>query len=460
MKRAFAVLICLILALNALSYSVFAVASGDANLDGVVDIIDVASLRASIIGSLVLSPDQILNGDMNGDDVIDIVDVAICRSTIIENAKPISDDEIIPEVATDINGVWFSYIEIARFLEEKNEADFTRTFAQMVETCKSLNINTMFIHVRSHGDAYYKSELFPTSVFLSGTFNKDLDYDALEIMTRVCHEYGVKIHAWINPYRLCTQKEMQTLPDTYKIKQWYNANDGHIFLYNGRYYLNPAADGVTELITDGVREVMKYDIDGVQIDDYFYPETNDDIDNKEFDASGYSSHAQFRLDTCSKMVKSMNEATKEGARKVVFGVSPQGNINNNYELVYADVKLWATSREYVDYIAPQIYFGFNNTPQPFMRCLSEWQELVRNSDVKLLCGIAAYKIGTVDTWAKDGKNEWIDSTAILARQITEIKKADFYNGFIYFDFESLFAPNSDVAAQVAAEIEEIRKIIW
>ena len=397
---------------------------------------------------------------MDGNGTVDIVDVALCRIKIV-GKNTISDGEEFENVsvADNINGVWYSYIEIARFLSEKSEAVFTQRFSEAVANCKSLGIDTMFVHVRSHGDAYYKSELFPTSYFLSGTFNKPTDYDALEIMARICHENGVKIHAWINPYRLCTPSEMQTLPSTYKIKQWYDANDGHVFLYNGRYYLNPAAQGVTELIADGVREVMKYDIDGVQIDDYFYPETDAEIDSKQFAASGYSSRTQFRLDTCTKMVKAMNEATKEGPRKVVFGVSPQGNINNNYELVYADVKLWATSRDYVDYIAPQIYFGFNNTAQPFMRCLSEWQELVKNSDVKLLCGISPYKIGKEDTWAKDGKYEWINSNGIIARQIAEIKKAEFYNGYIYFDYESLFAPSQDVASQVAAEISEIKKVI-
>ena len=480
MKKILAFIISALIITNC--FMPFAFASnyikGDVNQDGVLDIVDVSIMRGSIVGNIALSKSQVEFGDIDNSGYIDIVDVAYARGVIIGNIKTVYSDnyttpdeiittetddekneEIMPILSDDVKGMWISYIEMAHYFDEVNESVFVERFNKIISNCKELGINTVFVQVRAHGDAYYHSALFPATKYLSGTFNKDTEYDALSLMTEICHKNGIKIHAWVNPYRLCNKTEMQSLPNTYKIKQWYNQNDGHLFLYNGVYYLNPAADGVTDLVADGVREILRYDVDGVQIDDYFYPTTDKSIDNSQFSSSGYSDLTQFRLDTCTKMVKAINDITKKGERKVLFGVSPQGNIPNNYDYIYADVKLWASSKEYVDYIAPQIYYGFRHGAIPFTECVSQWESLVKDSDVGLLCGLAAYKIGTADNFAKDGKYEWEVDGAILSRQIRIINNSNRFNGYIYFHYDSLFSPDRDVSNKVSSEIEEIKKII-
>ena len=96
------------------------------------------------------------------------------------------------------------------------------------------------------------------------------------------------------------------------------------------------------------------------------------------------------------MVKSLYDTVKNNNKKIKFGISPQGNINANYNSQYADVKLWAGTEGYADYIIPQIYFGFENETCPFESTLKEWEKLVKDSGTSLIIGLAEYKLGEED----------------------------------------------------------------
>ena len=125
-------------------------------------------------------------------------------------------------------------------------------------------------------------------------------------------------------------------------------------------------DEVRQLIAEGAAELAEnYDIDGLHFDDYFYPTTAEDFDAQCFSAqTEFDDLAKWRLNNISLMVGEIYSAVKAVDKDILVGVSPQGNMENNYEYMYADVKKWCSEEGYIDYICPQIYFGYENSVKP------------------------------------------------------------------------------------------------
>lgn len=358
---------------------------------------------------------------------------------------------------SEVRGVWISYIELSSILTGKSESQFTTNLRQMYTNCVNMGINTVYVHVRAHGDAYYPSQYFPWSKYVTGTIGKAPTFDPLEIMVREAHAQGLSFQAWINPYRIGSSSDIASVSTSYLTGNWYNTSKGDRAVeVSGYYYLNPAYDEAIELIAAGAREIAaNYDVDGVHIDDYFYPTTDASFDSKAFAASGNSSLATFRMNNCDKTVKALYNAVKAGNSTALFGVAPQGNIQNNYTYMYADVKKWCSGSGYIDYIAPQIYFGFNNAYQPYEGVLTQWQEMVSGSGVKLIPGLAVYKIGNEDAYGgSTGKYEWTTDTSIIKRQIEAAKAKASYGGVILYSYNNVF----DASAAVKAEMDAVKGI--
>ncbi|MCI7768440.1 MAG: family 10 glycosylhydrolase [Oscillospiraceae bacterium] len=349
--------------------------------------------------------------------------------------------------------VWISYLEFDRIMRDADEASFTEALNACFDNISSLGCNTVYFQVRVYGDAYYESSLFPKGDRLTG------DYDPLEIAVKSAHDRGLSIHAWINPMRLMTDSQMKSYPESCKIGEWYNdssLNGKYIVNSSGRWYINPAYAETVSLICDGISEIVTaYDVDGIQIDDYFYPTTDEAFDSAAYKASGTSmSLADWRRDNVTKMVRKMYETVHSANPKVLFGISPQGNTDNNFNDLYADIYTWCSTSGCCDYICPQIYFGFENSAQPYAETVDKWDKLVTSPDVKLVIGLAAYKSGTEDKYAGDGSREWINSNDILTRQrdLTDIYNA----GYAFFRYDSLFLPSPSAAASVSAELNNLR----
>lgn len=362
---------------------------------------------------------------------------------------------------SEVKGVWISYIELSSVLMGKTENQFTSAIRQMYGNCVDMGLNTVYVHVRSHGDAYYNSDYYPWSRYVTGTAGQAPTFDPLKIMINEAHAVGLSFQAWINPYRLNSVSDMPTISSRYLSGEWYSTSNGdRISAVDSYYYLNPGYKEATELIAAGAKEiVVKYNVDGIHIDDYFYPTTDSSFDSKAFASSGYSSLSRFRTDNCSKMVKALYNAVKSGNGTAVFGVAPQGNIENNYNMMYADVKTWCSQYGYIDYIAPQIYFGFKNSVQPFETVLADWQSMVSGTSVKLISGLGVYRLGSEDGYGgSDGRYEWINDTEIIKRQIQASEGKSNYSGFILYSYNYVFNPSSSVSA-VNAEMKAVKDYI-
>ena len=315
-------------------------------------------------------------------------------------------------------GVWLPYTEYESLVRGKSEKEFRQAVGERFRKAADEGLNTVYLHVRPDGTAYYNSSLFPKSPLING------DYDPLQVMLEEAHSLGLSAHAWINPLRLQTVAEMERVPDSYGVKQLYNNGDtGEV---GGRLYLRPDSEAVQSLLRDSVVEIVEnYDVDGVHIDDYFYPTPDEDFDKERFTASGETDLKKWRTDSISAMVKALYDGTKATDGDVLFGISPQGNLNADYNSQYADVKRWLSEDGYCDYMIPQIYYGFENETLPFLPTLSEWTNLPRNRDVKLIIGLAEYKVGKEDKWAGEaGESEWMEGREVIERQIEEVEKSN------------------------------------
>lgn len=169
---------------------------------------------------------------------------------------------------------------------------------------------------------------------------------------------------------------------------------------------------------------------------YFYPTQEESFDTAAFKESGNSDLKQWRTENIDNLVKGVYNTIKNVNPNIIFGISPQGNIDSDCNVLYADVKKWCSEEGYCDYIVPQIYYGFENESLPFENTVNEWLKLNTCDNVKLIIGICTYKIGKEDKWAGSGKNEWKETKGIPAKQAEFVFK-NKTDGIAVYSYESL-----------------------
>ena len=227
---------------------------------------------------------------------------------------------------------------------------------------------------------------------------KNPGFDPLKIMVSVAHDNGMKIEAWINPYRVSSgSTSYKALSSKNQARKWHNKKSTrrNVLAYQGNLYYNPAKPQVRKLIINGVKEIVKnYEVDGIHMDDYFYPSfTSYDV-NSAFDAKEYRSSAMgknktgiaaFRREQVSTLVKNIHSAIKAINPDVTFGISPAGNLDNltSDYAYYVDIYKWLDSTDYVDYICPQIYWGFNHPTASFDKMTNRWMKAAKSKKVKV-----------------------------------------------------------------------------
>ena len=133
----------------------------------------------------------------------------------------------------------------------------------------------------------------------------------------------------------------------------------------------------------------------------------------------------------------MYTAVKQADGEDLFGISPQGNMDNNYNKQFIDVKKWLSEEGYLDYICTQVYFGFKNSTCPYEQTVEEWNDLIKNK-VQLVVGLSPYKVGLEDAYAGNGRWEWANGGDILARMVETACTAKQYQGFALFRYKLVF----------------------
>lgn len=347
-----------------------------------------------------------------------------------------------------VKSVWIAYYELQKFIKD-DESDFKNEIEKRFSQLKDMGFNTVTVQVRPCGDAFYKSSYFPSSKYCFGKQGVDMPYDPLKIMCAVAEKQDLSLEAWINPYRVSQDNDINKLCDTNFAKKWYKnkSKKRNVYVSKKAVYFNPASSDVNKLIVNGVKEIVEnYSVSAIHFDDYFYPDTDKSIDNAEYQKylknGGKSSLSDWRRENVSSMIKSVYSAVKSVNKKVKFGISPASNIDNDYSSLYADVEKWSQDSGYIDYICPQIYFGFKNVKQPFMQTTKEWTNTAK---CDLYIGLPLYKCSKSDEYAAKNDesiiNEFKNNNDIIARQIRYIKNFDEIGGFYLFSYSSLFDEN-------------------
>ncbi|MDR1002207.1 MAG: family 10 glycosylhydrolase [Oscillospiraceae bacterium] len=374
-----------------------------------------------------------------------------------ENQEEESSSIVIPKASVDFNvssanngtpstpaksgemrAIWIPYMSLTDISANKIDA--------MLDKAKSMGFNTIMFHVRPFGDAMYKSKYFPWSHIAAGTQGASPSggFDPLGYAVTAAHSRGLALHAWINPLRI--QLEGGKVPETIAASNPYNkyrndssaANDHYVVDYKDGKYYNPAEAEVRELIVSGIAEIAEnYDVDGIHWDDYFYPSSTSAFDDgvsydKYKKSGGTLSLASWRKYNIDLLVRASYERVKAINPKLIFGISPAGNIQNCLN-AGADVKKWGRESGYVDYLCPQIYWTFDNSVAPYEEMCKKWRNIVTNKSVKLYIGLALYKAGS-----NSDSGKWKTADDIIAREIRYARSSPINaDGFMVYSYDYL-----------------------
>ena len=181
----------------------------------------------------------------------------------------------------DMKAMWLSQFDLNSVYcsggTQNPEATYRKYLDKILDNVVANGFNTIIVQVRPNADSMYPSEYYPMSKYVVGSYGRNAKYDPFAIMIEEAHERKLSVQAWINPMRAMTTYEITKVSNDYLIKQWYKDKEtkGKYVVANGsNYYLNPAYEEVRDLIIKGAREILlKYEVDGLHMDDYFYPTT-------------------------------------------------------------------------------------------------------------------------------------------------------------------------------------------
>jgi uncharacterized lipoprotein YddW (UPF0748 family) len=264
----------------------------------------------------------------------------------------------------------------------------------LVRTARSVGLNALILQVRPAGDALYASAIEPWSEYLTGEQGRAPQpyYDPLAFWIDEVHRAGIELHAWFNPYRARHPSAKGALSPQHVAR----ARPDIVKAYGDYLWMDPgepeACDRGLAVILDVVR---RYDVDGVHVDDYFYPYPVKDADGKEVafpDDNSWSaylarggrlSRADWRRANVDTFIERLYREVHRVNDRVRVGISPFGLGRpdrrpagiigfSQYDSIYADVEKWLENG-WMDYLVPQLYWKSDSPGQPFARLLAYWQ---------------------------------------------------------------------------------------
>lgn len=341
----------------------------------------------------------------------------------------------------EFRGVWVASIVNCDFPSSKNLSveEQKAEFIKLADLHQRNGMNALIVQVRPAGDALYPSKFEPWSEYLTGKQGVAPNpyYDPLEFMINETHKRGMEFHAWLNPYRAVFSVRESSVSATHLTK----TKPSMFLTYDGKKFFNPALQEVRTHFVNIINDLIeRYAIDGIHIDDYFYPYP--DAKGTEFPDWKYYkqmgnglSKADWRRSNCDSIIKQIWQAINAQPRRVKFGVSPFGVWRNagqdplgsntkagvtNYDNLYADILLWLR-KGWVDYVVPQLYWERGHNLCDFDTLLEWWNKYTYGRH--LYIGQAPYRAGTTKGWRD--KNE-------LPNEIINLRKYSTTKGSVYF----------------------------
>ncbi len=337
----------------------------------------------------------------------------------------------------------------------------------LLDRAHELNMNAIIFQVRPSADALYDSPLEPWSEYLTGQQGKAPEpyYDPLAFAIEEAHKRGLELHAWFNPYRAwhpaakgapATDHITMMQPDwvrTYGAYKW--MDPGH-----------PEAAAFSKHVIMDV--VTRYDVDGIHIDDYFYPypitENGREVDFPDthtFASYGAGrSKADWRRDNVNRFIESLYREIKKEKPWVKFGISPFGIWRpgfpeqikgfDQYDKLYADAKLWL-NKGWLDYFTPQLYWPIDKAEQSYPVLLRWWiNENTRNRHI----WPGNYTSKVIDP---DVTKRWEPTE--LVNQVKMTQDQSGAGGNVHFSMKSLMASNSVLGERLYREVYRYKTLV-
>ncbi|MBR6558502.1 MAG: family 10 glycosylhydrolase [Clostridia bacterium] len=386
--------------------------------------------------------------------------LSACSPVNVITAETDTDkkDEVpLPETKEELFGIWIATAMNINFPSRSGlgEDQLKKELDEIVDTASEIGANALFFQVRPSGDAFYDSDIFPVSKYLTGEEGSELPngFDPLSYLTEKAHQMGIAIHAWVNPMRASIG-----VTDTEKLSPNHPArlNPEYVIKYaDGRLYFDPGLPAVRELIARGVAEIAeKYPVDGIIFDDYFYPYpiyTENSFgentlavfaDSNSYSAFGgsFRSVGDYRRDSVNQMVKACYDAVKGVREDCLFGVAPFGIWKNNdgsnggsntrglssYYDIYCDPIAWVDGG-YIDYLAPQIYWETDNQRASFIELADWWSHALADSGTDLYISYGVYRY----------EDDWPSPSGEITSQIYLAREKENYHGGICYGYPQI-----------------------
>lgn len=325
----------------------------------------------------------------------------------------------------------------------------------ILDRCVELNLNAVIFHVRPSADALYKSSLEPWSEYLSGQMGvgPTPEYDPLEFVVRESHARGLQLHAWFNPYRV-RHEDSQAAPAA---ANHASQADTEIVRTYGKYlWFDPGEPAAVDRFLAVVHDVVeRYDVDGIHIDDYFYPYPINDAagkpvpfpDDKSYQravAAGEKlDRDDWRRQNVDRLIERMYVETKKTKPWVLVGVSPFGIWRpghpkgvvgfDQYSSLYADARKWLREG-WVDYFTPQLYWKVESKGQSYPKLLAWWcEENVKQRHI--WPGLFTSRVVSVNEGEKREEGQW--RAQDILNQIEATRKQPGATGQVHFSMKAL-----------------------
>lgn len=298
-----------------------------------------------------------------------------------------------PRPKREFRGAWIQCVN-GQFQGLSTER-MQKTLTYQLDELQKDGVNAIIFQVRPECDALYQSSYEPWSRFLTGKQGKAPNpyWDPLQWMVEQCHQRGMEIHAWINPYRAKTKNTHDLASNHIAIR-----HPECVFAYDGQFILNPGMPENRAYICMIVNDIVRrYDIDGLHIDDYFYPypvagqKIPDDRQYNQYN-NGIRDRGDWRRDNVDLFIKQLSDSIHSVKPWVKFGVSPFGIYRNqknapgvgsqtsglqNYDDLYADVLKWVNNG-WIDYCVPQIYWEIGHKSADYKTLIEWWNKHAGN----------------------------------------------------------------------------------
>ena len=364
----------------------------------------------------------------------------------------------------EFRGAWIQTVGQSRY-QQMNSAAMKHYISEMVRKLDDAGINAVIFQIRPEADAFYKSDLEPWSRFLTGKQGvapDDPTFDPLAFIIDECHKRGMELHAWMNPYRVQSNIQTELAPN-----HLYWQQPERFLKYGNQRYFDPGLPENRGFIGNVVHDIVsRYDVDAIHMDDYFYPypiageQFPDDKSFNSYGASqGFTANQRddWRRNNVNLLIQQVKLAIAGTKPWVRFGISPFGIYRNkrstpdgsgsetnglqNYDDLYADVKLWV-EKGWIDYNMPQLYWEIGHKAADYTTLIEWWN--ANNFEQHLYIG--------QDLKRSVDKNE-------LDEKIRQSRALSFVDGNCYWYGYLILDNYANVANTLATQTHRAKSLI-